>query len=233
MIKQKILATEPLLTIAGLIGTGVLQPAEASTVEENPLMGKYIKDFHNSNSSVSNDFAAVLVTVGIILALGSTVCVVHKALNSNKPSSNTAHSVRTEEEKRIPTTENTSSSSQQITPATYIEKAYTSWRQGDVQQAVAELNNAIRLHPHNAYLYTERAKFRRKNLGDKEGALEDYTQAIHLHPDNALFYLWRSQLYHEIGDMLKAMTDYNTAIRLAPDDTVYHFSPTSVQSLRR
>ncbi|WP_414581819.1 tetratricopeptide repeat protein [Scytonema sp. PCC 10023] len=238
MIKQKILATEPLLTTAGLIGTGVLQPAEASTVEENPLVGKYVKDFHSSSSSVGNDFAAVLVTVGIILALGSTVCVVHKALNSSlnssKPSSSTADSVRTGEEKRIPTTtENSTSASQQITPATYIEKAYTSWRQGDVQQAVAELNNAIRLHPHNAYLYTERAKFRRKNLGDKEGALEDYTQAIHLHPDNALFYLWRSQLYHEIGDMLKAMTDYNTAIRLAPDDTVYHFSPTSVNSLTR
>lgn len=233
MIKQKILATEPLLTIAGLIGTGVLQPAEATTVEENPLVGKYIKDFHSSSSSVGNDFASVLVTVGIILALGSTVCVVHKALNSSKPSSSTADSVHTAEEKHKATTEDPTSGTQQITPATYIEKAYTSWRQGDVQQAVAELNNGIRLHPHNAYLYTERAKFRRKNLGDKEGALEDYTQAIHLHPDNALFYLWRSQLYHEIGDMLKAMTDYNTAIRLAPDDTVYHFSPTSVNSLRR
>jgi tetratricopeptide (TPR) repeat protein len=232
-MKQKILATEPLLTIAGLAGTGVLQPAEASTVEENPLFGKYVKDFHSSNSSLGNDFAAVLVTVGIILALGSTVCVVHKALNSGKPSSSTADSLHTGEENRRATQEHTTSGSQQITPATYIEKAYTSWRQGDVQRAVAELNNAIRLHPNNAELYTERAKFRRKNLGDKEGALEDYTQAIHLRPDNALFYLWRSQLYHEIGDMLKAMADYNTAIRLAPDDTMYHFSPTNINSARR
>lgn len=232
MMKQKILATRPLLTMAGMIGIGVLQPAEASTVEENPFVEKYTKDFHSSSSSVGNDFAGVLVTVGIILALGSTVCVVQKALNSTKLSSSTPDSVHTEEKRRTHK-EDTTSSSQEIAPATYIEKAYSSWRQGDVQQAIAELNDAIRLHPHNADLYTERAKFRRKNLGDKEGALEDYTQAIHLHPDNALFYLWRSQLYHEVGDMLKAMTDYNTAIRLAPDNTVYHFSPTSINSLRR
>lgn len=232
-MKQKILATEPLLTIAGLAGTGVLQPAQANTVEENTLVAKYIKDFHSSSSSAGNDFAAVLVTVGIILALGSTVCVVHRSLNVGKPSSSRADSLHTAENKLRSAEEDTTSGNKQMTPAAYIEKAYISFRQGDVQTGLAELNNAICLHPNNAELYTERAKFRRKNLGDKEGALEDYTQAIHLRPDNALFYLWRSQLYHEIGDMLKAMADYNTAIRLAPDDTVYHFSPTNVNSARR
>lgn len=232
-MKQTIVATESLLTLAGVPSTGVPQPAEATTVEENSIVGKYIKDFHSSSSSIGNDFAGILVTVGIILALGSTVCVLHKSLHLGKPSSSSADSLHTAENKRQSTQEDITSGNQEMTATVYIEKAYTSWRQGDVQKALAELNNAIRLYPYNAYLYTERANFRRKNLGDKQGALEDYTQAIALHPDNALFYLWRSQLYHEIGDILKAMTDYNTAIRLAPEDTMYHFSPTNVNSLRR
>lgn len=233
MIKQRILATESLLTLAGEPITGVPQAAEATTVEENSIAGKNIKDFHSFSNSVGNDFAGILVTVGIILALGSTVCVLHKSLHLGKPSSSRAHSWHTAENERQSTQEDITSGNQEITPTVYIEKAYSSWRQGDVQKALAQLNNGIRLYPYNAYLYTERANFRRKNLGDNQGALEDYTQAIDLHPDNALFYLWRSQLYHEIGDILKAMTDYNTAIRLAPEDTMYHVSPTNANSLRR
>lgn len=106
--------------------------------------------------------------------------------------------------------------------ATYIKRAYSHFKQGDSQKAIEEFNKAIGRNPYNAYLYGERANFRRKNLGDKQGAIDDYSKAIGIHPQNALFYLWRSQAYNDLGEQKKAMEDYNTALRLAPENTMYH-----------
>ncbi|WP_048819358.1 tetratricopeptide repeat protein [Nostoc sp. PCC 7107] len=105
---------------------------------------------------------------------------------------------------------------------TYIKRAYSHFKQGDSQRAIDEFNQAIGINPQNAYLYGERANFRRKNLGDKQGAIDDYSKAIGIHPQNALFYLWRSQTYNDLGEQTKAMEDYNTALRLAPENTMYH-----------
>ncbi|MBD2479825.1 MULTISPECIES: tetratricopeptide repeat protein [Nostocales] len=104
----------------------------------------------------------------------------------------------------------------------YIKQAYSYFKQGDSQRAIEEFNRAIGVNPQNAYLYGERANFRRKNLGDKQGAIDDYSKAIGIHPQNALFYLWRSQTYNDLGEQKKAMEDYNMALRLAPENTMYH-----------
>ncbi|MBD2594065.1 tetratricopeptide repeat protein [Nostoc spongiaeforme FACHB-130] len=106
--------------------------------------------------------------------------------------------------------------------ATYIKQAYSYFKQGDSQRAIEEFNQAIGVNPQNAYLYGERANFRRKNLGDKQGAIDDYSKAIGIHPQNALFYLWRSQAYNDLGEQKQAMEDYNMALRLAPENTMYH-----------
>lgn len=239
MMNKQILATAPLLTIAGLAGTTAPQPAQAIQVVENSLK-KEIKVVEPFTKSSGSDFASILIAFGVILAIGSTVSAVWKAFDIGKSSSK---HVKTEQQKAEEPSEtitpetiianNTTSGVKQITPKVLLEQAYTFFQQGDAQRALAEFNNAIRIHPHNAYLYTERANFRRRNLGDRVGALEDYTQAITLHPDNALFYLWRSQLYHEIGDKFKAMSDYNTAVRLAPEGTMYHFFQNNFTSGRR
>ncbi|MEC4816505.1 MAG: hypothetical protein SAK29_25050 [Scytonema sp. PMC 1069.18] len=232
-MKNNIVSPKPILTLSGLASLAILQPAQASHSVESPF-GKDIETFHNSNSTAAHDFTTVLVAVGIVLALGSTACLAYKALNLSKPSIPPDSQQKANTAKDEPETieEVTKSGNKQIAIA-YIEKAYVFLRQGAPQKAIAELNNAISVHPQNAYLYTERANFRRKHLGDKLGALEDYTQAINLHSDNALLYLWRSQVYHEMGEMLQAMADYNTAVRLAPEDTMYHFFQPNLQLTRR
>lgn len=116
----------------------------------------------------------------------------------------------------------TSNSIETTDIATYIKRAYSYFKQGDTQRAIEEFNKAIGINPQSAYLYGERANFRRKNLGDKQGAIDDYSKAIGIHPQNALFYLWRSQAYNDLGEQKKAMEDYNTALRLAPENTMYH-----------
>jgi tetratricopeptide (TPR) repeat protein len=229
-MQNNIFSPKPIITVPGLASIAILQSAQASHSLETSLR-RDIKTFQNSQSSAGNDFASVLVALGIVLALGSTACLAYKVLNPSKPPSSPPDSQQKAKEP-LETVQKVATLGNKQIAAAYIEKAYVFLRQGDVHRAIAELNNAIVVHPQNAYLYTERANFRRKNLGDQLGALEDYTQAINLHPDNALFYLWRSQVYHEMGEMLQAMADYNTAVRLAPEDTMYHFFQPNLQSTR-
>ncbi|MUG95320.1 hypothetical protein F7734_24320 [Scytonema sp. UIC 10036] len=225
-MKKTILATGLVLNVPGLAATSALQSAQSTQVVENSL-GKGANYFYHSDKSIGYDLAGILVAAGVIFALSSTVCVVCKALNSGKPSSSTTGSQYRKEDLPKAREDSTISGNAQIGSATYLEI-----KQKD-DQTLAQLNNAIRIHPQDAYLYTKRANFRRSHLGDKYGALEDYTQAINLLPDNALFYLWRSQLYYEVGERLKAMADYNTAIRLAPEDTMYHSFQSQATSGRR
>ncbi|SRR5579883_1199200 len=224
MRKSKVLIATPILTITGLARTDAVQLAQATEVIDNSHHSDP-KSFQNFTNENVYDLTSIAFTLGAIFAFGLTAYLFcSRALNPSRASSKTLYPHQTEaEDNRSSVKQYSTSTSKQITAATYVEKAYTSLRQGDVQRAIAELNSAIRVYPSDASLYTERANFRRKNLGDRQGALEDYTQAIRLRPDNALYYLWRSQLYHEIGDMFKAMADYNTALRLAPEDTVYQF----------
>lgn len=232
-MKRKIVGVAPLLTATSVVAQATIYPAQAIQISENSLT-KDFQGYQNSTSSGDHSLSVILILVGVGLIFGSTVNLVHKALNPGKPSATRAASVPTpKEDNQTGASVKTISETKQSVTNTYVEQARTFFKEGDTQRAIALFSSAIRTRPHDAYLYTERANLRRKNLEDKDGALQDYTQAINLHPDNPLFYLWRSQLYYEIGDKLKAMTDYNTAIRLAPEDTMYHSYQTSGNSSRR
>ncbi|MBW4448225.1 MAG: tetratricopeptide repeat protein [Spirirestis rafaelensis WJT71-NPBG6] len=212
-ITNKIILTHtPLLTT-----TEVHKPA-ATPGLENPLI-HHIKAFENSTNN-SGDLAAIAIVAATVLAFSSTISLICKALNLGKYAAKIAE--HTQEDKPEPVIASTIFGNQQSIIAVYVKQAHTFLRQGDTNRAIALFDNAIRLFPEDADLYSQRANLRRQNLQDPNGALEDYTKAINLHPDNPLFYLWRSQLYYESGDKCKAMADYNTAIRLAPEGTMYH-----------
>ena len=232
-MKRKILGVAPLLTTTFVVGQAITQPAQGTQVYENSLTSDF-QSYENSHNSGEHSLSVILILVGVGLVFGSTVNLVYKALNPEKHKVTTADSILIpKKEHKIGASVGIASETKQSVTAAYVEQARTFFKQGDTHRAIALFNNAIRTRPNDAYLYTERANLRRKNLEDKDGALEDYTQAINLHPDNPLFYLWRSQLYYEIGDKLKAMTDYNTAIRLAPENTMYHSFQTNQNSSRR
>ncbi|MBR8840386.1 MAG: tetratricopeptide repeat protein [Stigonema ocellatum SAG 48.90 = DSM 106950] len=229
-IMKKIITTTLVLIASGLSATDILQPVQATPSAKSSLIQDQ-KAFEHFSSSADHDFGLTLMSVGAILAFCSTLSLASKALNSGKKSNSQDKPGEADKPRAIK--DSTLYGNKQMMKSGYLEQAYTALRQGDAQRAIAQLNDAIRLHPNDAYVYTERANFRHKNLGDREGALKDYTQAINLHPENALLYLWRCQLYNEIGEQLKAMADYNTAIRLAPENTMYHFFQTNFNSARR
>jgi tetratricopeptide (TPR) repeat protein len=231
-MKRKILGIAPLLTTAPVVGQAIMQPAQAIQVSENSLT-KDFQGYENSPNSAEHSLSVILILVGVGLVFGSTVNSVYKALNPRKDKATGVDSLPIpKKEHKIELGVGIVSETKQSHSVAYVEQAPTFLKQRDTNRSIALFNSAIRTRPNDAYLYSERANLRRKNLEDKDGALEDYTQAINLHPDNPLFYLWRSQLYYEIGDKLKAMTDYNTAIRLAPEGTMYHSFQTNGNSSR-
>jgi tetratricopeptide (TPR) repeat protein len=91
------------------------------------------------------------------------------------------------------------------------------WRaQGDVDRALADQNEAVRLQPGSAIVYFNRAvTWQSKHQADR--AILDYSEAIRLAPNFVLAYKNRGDAFFTIADYDRAITDYDSALRLKPD----------------
>jgi lipoprotein NlpI len=85
----------------------------------------------------------------------------------------------------------------------------------DYDRAIADYDQAIRLDPKNANVYTNRGNAYRSK-GDYDRAIADQDQAIRLDPKYALAYNNRGSAYGSKGDYDRAIADYDQAIRLDP-----------------
>jgi tetratricopeptide (TPR) repeat protein len=89
--------------------------------------------------------------------------------------------------------------------------------------AVADLNEAIRLKQDDPSYYMNRA-MARYNLNDLRGTMDDFDRSIGLDPNSKLSYLNRAILRTTVGDFNRALEDYDKAIYLDPTDyqTIYN-----------
>jgi len=110
----------------------------------------------------------------------------------------------------------------QLSAQDYFERAYQSL-ETDPDRAIADYTEAIRLNPHYAEAYNNRA-IARDNKGDYDGAIADYTEALRLRPDDADTYYNRGHSYRVKGDPDRAIADYTEAIRLNPLYASAYFS---------
>ncbi|WP_413198825.1 tetratricopeptide repeat protein [Nostoc piscinale] len=218
-MKHRFLTATALMTITWFTPLGKIKPAMAEQNYTSSLSQLSELSSSPNQNRIGQQLSVMLVIAGGgvfgWLALRNKKSVLSKLSFQKINSASTENSISQDRTEIQNTTETTD-----IT--TYIKQAYSYFKQGDSQRAIEEFNQAIGVNPQNAYLYGERANFRRKNLGDKQGAIDDYSTAIGIHPQNALFYLWRSQAYNDLGEQKKAMEDYNMALRLAPENTMYH-----------
>lgn len=83
--------------------------------------------------------------------------------------------------------------------------------------ALADLDEAIKLLPREAGLYVNRA-FLRYNLDDYFGAMADYDYAVQLDPINAAAIYNRGLLRMEVRDNDNAIKDFTAALDLDADD---------------
>jgi tetratricopeptide (TPR) repeat protein len=83
--------------------------------------------------------------------------------------------------------------------------------------ALADLNEAIRLTPDDPTYYMNRA-LARYNLNDIRGTMEDFDRSISLDPNSKLSYLNRAIMRTTVGDLNRALEDYDKVLFLDPED---------------
>ncbi|MDR2662502.1 MAG: CHAT domain-containing protein [Treponema sp.] len=98
----------------------------------------------------------------------------------------------------------------------YYNRGVDNYQAGDLDAAIADWTEAIRLNPEDAYAYYNRG-VAYKNQGDLDRAIADYTAALALNPELAEAYNNRGLAYAAKGDLDRAVADYTAAINLNPE----------------
>lgn len=84
---------------------------------------------------------------------------------------------------------------------------------GDLEAALAELNQAIAADPNAADAYYFRA-MAYADMGDFAAAIPDLDRALALSPDDVDSLILRAQLFWEVGDVAAAAADYDRTLTL-------------------
>jgi lipoprotein NlpI len=88
---------------------------------------------------------------------------------------------------------------------------------GDLDRAIADFDDAIRLNPKDKEAVSNRGNAYRTK-GDFGRAIVDYDQLVQLDAKNARAYFHRARFYWQIGSLTKSLTDLDQAIQLNPKD---------------
>ncbi len=86
---------------------------------------------------------------------------------------------------------------------------------GDLDRAIADFSEAIRLDPKDVWSYHNRG-LAYAAKGDFDRAIADYSEAIRLDPKDVLAYKNRGGAYLYSGALPKALADFNQASELGP-----------------
>jgi len=97
------------------------------------------------------------------------------------------------------------------TALNYTNRGCCYYFAGELDLAIADCDEAIRLDPRYRTTYDNRASARAEN-GDFEGALADWDEATRLDPTFWLVYVERAGLYVEKGQFDEAIAEYHKAI---------------------
>src|SRR2546427_3737748 len=98
----------------------------------------------------------------------------------------------------------------------YTERADVKVKLKQLDGALSDYNEALRLEPDSAELYVNRAALH-IDRGDTDSALQDYSMAKSIDPDSAQAYYEIIRLYEKRGNHLDAYRDYNHSLQLNPD----------------
>jgi tetratricopeptide (TPR) repeat protein len=96
---------------------------------------------------------------------------------------------------------------------TYFDLGFAKQKKGDLDGAMVDYNQAIRLNPKYPAAY-DRLGITKFKKGDLDGAMADYNQALMLKPDFAGPYNNRGVVKSRKGDLDGAIADYSQAIKL-------------------
>lgn len=115
-----------------------------------------------------------------------------------------------------PSTSHNSNQTWQFNPYsadTYLERGIERFRIGDMQGAIQDYTQAIKINSNLAEAYLKRA-IARDVTGGKLGAIKDYTQAIRINPKNADAYFKRGVICFSMGNKMRSCDDFQKASEL-------------------
>jgi S1-C subfamily serine protease len=94
---------------------------------------------------------------------------------------------------------------------------------GNLDQAISDISQGIRLDPQRAYRWQERGELYTRQ-GKYPQGIADITEAIRLDPTPRTFrYHNRAEAYRGLGDLPRAIADFSEAIRLDPVARSFRF----------
>jgi tetratricopeptide (TPR) repeat protein len=91
----------------------------------------------------------------------------------------------------------------------------------DLDRAIADFDQALRIDPKNAAAYDNRANALDAR-GDWDDAIKDYNEALRLNPRDAYIYLNRGSLLREHGDFTGALADFAKTLAINPGEEAAH-----------
>jgi tetratricopeptide (TPR) repeat protein len=100
----------------------------------------------------------------------------------------------------------------------YYTRGLTRYLENDVEEAIADFTQAIRLDPQFAHAYVRRGVA----YGNTPEALADFTEAIRLDPEYIQAYYNRGFLRAAVGDYPGAIADFRRVLQLRPDHPQAH-----------
>ena len=98
----------------------------------------------------------------------------------------------------------------------YFKRAGKRFQDGDIDGAIADYSEVIRLEPYDAPTWNNRG-FAWGTKGEYDNAIEDLTEAICLKPDYMEAWNNRGIFWRKKGEYDKSLADLTEAIRLAPN----------------
>ncbi len=109
-----------------------------------------------------------------------------------------------------------------LNEAVYHQQCADSYRKtGDLQKAVREYREAVRLAPENAWYHRFLADLYFET-GEKRMALDHYLTAVRLQPQIEGFHYLAGKTYQRLGEIDEAVKQYQEAILINPDNIWYH-----------
>ena len=97
----------------------------------------------------------------------------------------------------------------------------------DTKGALEDMNEAIKLEPHYAGYFINRA-FMKYMLDDYFGAMADYDYALSLDPTNVTAYYNRALLKMEVSENNKAIEDFSYVLRSDPKNMLARYNRASL-----
>ena len=105
---------------------------------------------------------------------------------------------------------------EELSAEVYFSRAYEKYKAGDLDGAIEDYTQILRLHPKNAQMYIYRGMMHHQK-GDFERAIADNSEAIRIDPQSAYAYNNRAEAYFALQRYDEAFDDFRRAYALGND----------------